>query len=136
MKCSTCGTDNPANAKFCGNCRQPLAKSTEGPGTTSLTEPEDVQAPGIRRWPITIVQWLWAAILIIGGLAELTGSGTGTEGEWGGLLIIIGGGLSVYGGLLTFGNKTLFGRITSGKGAALLAVVGFVVFVVGVSTVT
>ena len=31
MKCSTCGTDNPANAKFCGNCRNPLGvESTTG----------------------------------------------------------------------------------------------------------
>ena len=30
MKCSTCGTDNPANARFCGNCRQPFdEESTE-----------------------------------------------------------------------------------------------------------
>ena len=30
MKCSTCGTDNPANARFCGNCRQTLVEeSTE-----------------------------------------------------------------------------------------------------------
>ena len=31
MKCSTCGTDNPANARFCGNCRQSLVEeSTAG----------------------------------------------------------------------------------------------------------
>jgi len=31
MKCATCGTDNPANARFCGNCRQSLVEeSTAG----------------------------------------------------------------------------------------------------------
>jgi uncharacterized membrane protein YhaH (DUF805 family) len=31
MKCPICGTDNPANARFCGNCRQSLVEeSTAG----------------------------------------------------------------------------------------------------------
>ena len=40
MKCSTCATDNPANARFCGNCRQPLVEESTaggaGVGTAEL----------------------------------------------------------------------------------------------------
>ena len=28
MKCTDCGSDNPANARFCGNCRQSLVEES------------------------------------------------------------------------------------------------------------
>ena len=31
MFCPECGTENPADARFCGNCRHPLAATSEEP---------------------------------------------------------------------------------------------------------
>lgn len=38
MFCPECGTENPDNARFCGNCRHPLA-STSGTTGSHQTDP-------------------------------------------------------------------------------------------------
>ena len=129
MKCSTCGTDNPANARFCGNCRQPLGEPAEVSTQAKAggTEPaQESQGRSTRTVILASVQWLWGGFLVIGGLTQL-----GSEIGLGGLLIMLGGAMSVYSGLLTFKSKKLFGLPTV-VGAILLNGVGFVLFVLGI----
>lgn len=33
MFCPECGTENPDNARFCGNCRHPLATASDTPAS-------------------------------------------------------------------------------------------------------
>ena len=136
MKCSTCGTDNPANARFCGNCRQPLGEPAEVSTQAKAGETapdQESQGQGVVAWVISIVFLLWGAFFIFGGLMELTGSDTGTEGEIGGIWMLIGGIIVVYGGVLRGLNKTLFGRFTPGKWAGLAAGVGLLFMILGMA---
>ena len=139
MRCSTCGTENPPSARFCGNCRQPLAEPAEGSPQAEAggTEPAQTsQGRGFWSWAVAIVLWLWGALFAIGGLMELSGSGTGTEGEFGGLWLMIGGIISVYGGILKFLSKTLFNRFTPGRWAGLAAGVGGLLIILGLANIT
>jgi len=139
MKCSTCGTDNPANARFCGNCRQFLGEPAEGSTQAKAGETEPAQTSqgrGVWSWAISILLWGWGAIFVAGGLTELSGSSTGAEGEFGGLWLIIGGIISVYGGILKILNKTLFGRFTPGKWAGLAAGAGLLLIILGMANIT
>jgi hypothetical protein len=38
MFCPECGTENPENAKFCGNCRHPLSASTKDPSRNHIDD--------------------------------------------------------------------------------------------------
>ena len=126
MKCHACGNENPSNARFCGSCRQPL---DDGAVPEPVINATDDQKPvgrsgGTLTW--SIAQWVWGAILILGGVTQLS-----DEVGAGGLLVIVGGLLAAYGGVLMFQNKKLW-TITSGKAAILLNVIGFVLFFVGI----
>jgi len=138
MKCSTCGTDNPANARFCGNCRQPLGEpaevSTEAKAGEAAPDRKS-QGPGFWSWAISIVLLVWGALFVFGGLFELTGSGTGAEGDIGGVWLLIGGIIVVYGGILRGLNKTPFGRFTPVKWAGLAAGVGILFMILGAANI-
>jgi len=139
MKCLTCATDNPANARFCGNCRQPLGEPAEvsTQAKAGKTAPDqESQGQSAWSWVIAIVLLAWGALFVFGGLAELSGSGTGDEGEFGGLWLIFGGIISMYGGILKGLNKTLFGRFTPGKWAVLAVAAGLLLIILGFSNIT
>ena len=80
MKCSTCGTDNPANARFCGNCRQSLVEeSTAGSVGVETAESTEVGFTtavklGFQRYvdfsgrSIRSEYWWWLLFTALGGI--------------------------------------------------------------------
>jgi len=128
MKCPTCGTDNPANSRFCGNCRKPLGEPTEVSTQAKTGGTEPVQKfQGRSDWTVIFatVQWLWGGFFVLGGMIGLSTDGLS------GLVIMVGGAMSVYSGLLTFRSKKIFG-LTTVRGVLLLNGGGFVLFIIGV----
>ena len=83
MKCATCGTDNPANARFCGNCRQSLVEeSTAGSVGVETAELPAVGFPnavklGFQRYfdfsgrSSRAEYWWWLLFASLGGIVAL-----------------------------------------------------------------
>ena len=83
MKCATCGTDNPANARFCGNCRQSLVEeSAAGNVGVETAESPAVGFPnavklGFQRYfdfsgrSSRAEYWWWLLFASLGGIVAL-----------------------------------------------------------------
>ena len=83
MKCSTCGTDNPANARFCGNCRQSLVEESIESASTVIGATESPRSSKFLAIPIT------SLVLGIIGLITLFDPGWDMETAVG-VLILFG----------------------------------------------
>ena len=83
MKCSTCGTDNPANARFCGNCRQSLVEESTESASTVTGATESPRSSWFLAIPIT------SLVLGIIGLITLFDPGWDMETAVG-VLILFG----------------------------------------------
>ena len=101
MKCTTCGTDNPANARFCGNCRQSLVEESEAGSTeTETAELQTIGFPdaiklGLRRY------------------FDFSGRSTRSEFWWFGLFIaLVGIGAMIVDGIVgATGSITVSGLV-------------------------
>jgi len=96
MKCSTCGTDNPANARFCGNCRQSLVEeSTAGSVGVETAESPAVGFPAAVKLGFQgyvdfsgrssrAEYWWWLLFLMLGSIVAMIIDGAaGTAGTIG-----------------------------------------------------
>ena len=84
MKCSTCGTDNPANARFCGNCRQTLVEES----TESAPE---VSGIGVGTAELPMVSFIEAIKLGFNNYGAFNGRATRAEFWWFYLFIFLSG---------------------------------------------
>jgi len=82
MQCSICATDNPANARFCGNCRQALVEESTERASTVIGATESPQSSWFLAIPITSL-----ALGIIGLLTFFDDSGWDIETASGTLIL-------------------------------------------------
>lgn len=98
MFCPECGTENPENAKFCGNCRHPLSASTKDPSRNHIDDVVEIDngqpaVPDGMKYGILAASIFIPFIGLIMGIIYLAQNESGEKKEVGKLWLYVSLGI-------------------------------------------
>lgn len=121
MYCPSCGTDLPANARFCGNCRHeisPASHPAEPQQHTQQMDPAAVHIVGGNtppaevaphlKWGVIVASLVLPVIGIVMGLVYLLGDASAEKKSVGKLWLIVGVIMAVVWMLASMDSGTIY----------------------------